>query len=144
MVSPSNTNEINQLITDIKIPSSSKDKRICVFCNGIGDMTANGAGRYRFYLIIRFSYYFIRLLNLDVGQWCHLNCAFWSYEVYETLSGALMCVEQAFTRSINTECIVCKQHGSSLTCFYQRCPNTYHFTCAIDNGCVFYKDKVRY
>ncbi|CAF1248982.1 unnamed protein product [Adineta steineri] len=128
-IQPSNTNEINELIANIKIPltlNTKEDKRHCAFCNGIGDMTTNGPGR---------------LLNLDVGQWCHLNCAFWSYEVYETLSGALMCVEQAFMRSIYTECIICKQKGSSLTCFYPRCSNTYHFTCAMDNGCVFYKDK---
>jgi histone-lysine N-methyltransferase MLL3 len=127
----SNTNEIDQLSPDIQFPLSlnaNQDKRICVFCNGIGDMSSNGPGR---------------LLNLDIGHWCHLNCALWSYEVYETVSGALMCVEQAFTRSINTECVICKQKGSSLTCFYQRCPNTYHYTCAIENGCIFYKNKVR-
>jgi len=54
-----------------------------------------------------------------------------------------MCVDQAFTRSLNTDCVICKQKGSSLSCFYQRCSNTYHFTCAIDNGCIFYKNKVR-
>ena len=77
-----------------------------------------------------------------MGQWCHLNCALWSSEVYETRSGALMCVDQAYSRSINIECVVCKQKGGSLSCFYQRCPNKYHFTCAIDHGCVFYKNKV--
>jgi hypothetical protein len=82
-----------------------------------------------------------RLLNLNVGQWCHLNCALWSSEVYETRCGALMSVEQAFTRSINIECVICKEKGSSLSCFYQRCSNTYHFTCAINNGCIFYKNK---
>ncbi|CAF1210250.1 unnamed protein product [Rotaria sordida] len=129
VIRPSNTQEIEQLISDMKIPLSQnakQDKRICAFCNGIGDMTTNGPGR---------------LLNLDVGQWCHLNCALWSTEVYETVSGALMCVEQAYKRSINTECASCKQKGASLTCFFQRCPNTYHFPCAVNNGCVFYKNK---
>jgi hypothetical protein len=54
-----------------------------------------------------------------------------------------MSVEIAFKRSANTECASCKQKGASLTCFYQRCPNTYHFPCAVENGCVFYKNKVR-
>jgi hypothetical protein len=128
-IPPSNTDEVDQLINDIKIslsPNAKQDKRVCVFCNGIGDMTSNGPGR---------------LLNLDVGQWCHLNCALWSSEVYETRCGALMCVEQAFSRSIHTECVICKQKGSSLSCFYQRCSNKYHFTCAIEHGCVFYKNK---
>jgi hypothetical protein len=87
---------------------------------------------------------FDRLLNLDVGQWCHLNCALWSTEVYETVSGALMCVEQAYKRSTHTECTSCKNKGASLKCFYPRCPNTYHFPCAVQNACVFYKNKVRF
>ncbi len=127
IIQSSNTNDTDQLIIPLSL-NTKQDKRICVFCSGIGDMISTGPGR---------------LLNLDIGQWCHLNCALWSYEVYETISGALMCVDQAFTRSIHTECIICKQKGSSLSCFYQRCPNTYHYTCAIDNGCVFYKNKVR-
>jgi hypothetical protein len=54
-----------------------------------------------------------------------------------------MCVELAYKRSINTECASCKQKGGSLTCFSQRCPNTYHFPCAVNSGCVFNKNKVR-
>jgi hypothetical protein len=97
-----------------------------------------------FFLIVKISFllFLFRLLNLDVGQWCHLNCALWSTEVYETVSGALMCVELAYKRSINTECASCKQKGASLTCFSPRCPNTYHFPCAVNSGCVFYKNKV--
>ncbi|CAF5218848.1 unnamed protein product, partial [Rotaria magnacalcarata] len=129
VIRPSNTQEIEQLISDMRIPlarNGQHDKRICAFCNGVGDLTTNGPGR---------------LLNLDVGQWCHLNCALWSTEVYETVSGALMCVEQAHKRSVYTECASCKQKGASLTCFFQRCPNAYHFPCAVSNGCVFYKNK---
>ena len=101
------------------------------------------AVRYQPVLTHRMSPVSYRLLNLDVGQWCHLNCALWSSEVYETVSGALMSVEQAFKRSTNTDCVICKKKGASLGCFYQRCPNTYHFPCAVDHGCVFYKNKVR-
>lgn len=54
-----------------------------------------------------------------------------------------MLVEQAYKRSANIECVSCKQKGASLTCFFQRCPNAYHFPCAVDNGCVFYKNKVK-
>jgi hypothetical protein len=101
-------------------------------------------GTYQYSSIVYIYILFLfRLLNLDVGHWCHLNCALWSAEVYETVSGALMCVEQAHKRSINTECASCKQKGASLTCFSPRCPNTYHFPCAVNGGCVFYKNKVR-
>lgn len=99
------------------------------------------------YALLRFFYYkicvHIRLLNFDIGQWCHLNCALWSSDVYETVSGSLVGVDQALKRSINTECIICKQKGGSVKCIFQRCNNTYHFKCANDNGCVFYKNKVR-
>lgn len=46
---PSNKDEIDQLIADIKIPvpsNAQQDKRICIFCNDIGDMKNNGPGRY--------------------------------------------------------------------------------------------------
>ncbi|CAF1682442.1 unnamed protein product, partial [Adineta ricciae] len=84
VIRPSNNVEIDQLISEMKIPlprNAQQDKRVCAFCHGVGDMATNGPGR---------------LLNLDVGRWCHLNCALWSTEVYETVSGALMCVEQAY------------------------------------------------
>ena len=129
IIRPSNNNEIEQLLSEMKIPlteNSKEDKRVCAFCRGTGDAATNGPGR---------------LLNLDVGQWCHLNCALWSTEVYETVSGALMCVEQAFKRSTTTECASCRDRGASLTCFFQRCPNAYHFPCAVTSGCVFYKNK---
>lgn len=48
-IQPSNTVEIDQLIDSIKISSAlnaKQDKRICVFCNGVGDMKTNGSGRY--------------------------------------------------------------------------------------------------
>ena len=49
VIRPSNTNEIEQLISDMKIPLASnatQDKRICAFCNGVGDLMTNGPGRY--------------------------------------------------------------------------------------------------
>ncbi|CAF1068255.1 unnamed protein product [Didymodactylos carnosus] len=124
-----NTNEIEQLICELKLTlttNAKKDTRVCSFCNGSGDMETNGPGR---------------LLNLDVGKWCHLNCALWSSEVYETMNGALMSVDLAYKRCLNIECASCKQKGASLMCFHPRCPNTYHFPCAVNNGCGFYKNK---
>jgi hypothetical protein len=49
VIRPSNTNEVEQLISEMKIPLSSnakQDQRICAFCNGIGDLTTNGPGRF--------------------------------------------------------------------------------------------------
>ena len=51
------------------------DTRECVLCGVKGDGDTKGVAR---------------LLNLDVDQWIHLNCALWSGEVYETqVSGKL-------------------------------------------------------
>ena len=46
--------------------------------------------------------YFSRLLNVDLDAWVHLNCALWSYEVYETQNGALMNVGDAIKRGEKT------------------------------------------
>ena len=83
-----------------------------------------------------------RLLNMDIDKWCHLNCALWSQEVYETLNGALMNVQQAYKRSIKQKCVVCVRTGASLVCFKPRCNNIYHVQCAQLVGCVFFEDKV--
>ncbi|GFN93149.1 histone-lysine N-methyltransferase [Plakobranchus ocellatus] len=78
---------------------------------------------------------------MDVNKWIHLNCALWSYEVYETLNGALMNVDLAFQRSQSSECVVCRKRGATLACFKSRCTNSYHLPCAQARGCMFYLDK---
>ena len=98
-------------------------------------------------MIIVFMVYLVlnlltRLLNMDIDKWCHLNCALWSQEVYETLNGALMNVQQAYKRSIKQKCVVCVRTGASLVCFKPRCNNIYHVQCAQLVGCVFFEDKV--
>jgi hypothetical protein len=85
---------------------------------------------------------FLRLLNLDVDKWVHLNCALWSMEVVELLSGALTNVQAAHLRGLATECCVCKKNGATLGCFKPRCPNKYHVPCAKLKECFFYQDKV--
>ena len=84
-----------------------------------------------------------RLLNMDVNKWVHLNCALWSYEVYETCNGALMNVDVAHNRGLTTECVVCRKMGATLGCFKGRCTNSYHLPCARSKGCIFFQDKVR-
>ncbi|XP_042908867.1 histone-lysine N-methyltransferase 2C isoform X4 [Parasteatoda tepidariorum] len=110
----------------IKPSQMPKDERKCIFCHGVGDGDTNGAAR---------------LLNVDVNKWVHLNCALWSYEVYETVNGALMNVETAYKRSRHNNCTCCHKHGASVRCFKTRCLNIYHFPCARKEQCSFYKDK---
>ena len=105
------------------------DKRSCCFCGLAGDQDANGPGR---------------LLIMDMGTWCHLNCALWSDEVYETMNGSLINVDTAYRKSYANFCFVCKQRGASLKCFFQKCTQTYHLPCAIGDKCTFNQDKTFY
>ena len=82
-----------------------------------------------------------RLLNYDVDKWVHLNCALWSEEVYETVSGALVNVETALKNGANTFCKDCEQNYATVKCFKTRCTYRYHLNCAVKDKCTFYKDK---
>lgn len=79
---------------------------------------------------------------MDVDKWVHLNCALWSSEVYETVNGALMNVDCAIKRGLVLDCCSCQRKGATLGCFRIRCTNIYHFSCAIKEKCMFFKDKV--
>lgn len=69
----------------------------------------------------------------------HLNCALWSSEVYETQAGALINVELALRRGLTLRCAHCQQTGATSGCNRFRCANTYHFTCALQASCTFFK-----
>ncbi|XP_077453292.1 histone-lysine N-methyltransferase 2D isoform X2 [Stigmatopora argus] len=103
-----------------------RDKRKCCFCHEEGDGATDGPAR---------------LLNIDVDLWVHLNCALWSTEVYETQGGALINVEVALRRGLRTMCACCQKTGATNSCNRLRCPNVYHFACAIRARCMFFKDK---
>ncbi|KAJ8260144.1 hypothetical protein GJAV_G00177570 [Gymnothorax javanicus] len=103
-----------------------KDLRNCCFCHQEGDGATDGPGR---------------LLNVDVDLWAHLNCALWSTEVYETQGGALVNVEAALRRGLRTRCVGCRKVGATGGCARPRCLASYHFACAIQAQCGFFKDK---
>ncbi|PNF41242.1 hypothetical protein B7P43_G01489 [Cryptotermes secundus] len=113
-------------MTPAKIP---EDTRKCMFCHQIGDGVADGPAR---------------LLNFDVDKWVHLNCALWSDDVYETVNGALMNLENSLQQSLVLNCVVCHRTGATLRCFKLRCSNVYHLGCAVKDGCVFFKNKSTY
>jgi len=111
------------------IKTQNLDRRSCVFCNQTGDLSDNGPGR---------------LLTMDVGKWCHLNCALWSNDVYETMAGSFINVESSYKRSLNIECVSCHQRGASVKCFMQKCNNYYHFPCSLKEKCALTQDKLFY
>ena len=110
-------------------PLEAEDLRECLFCHTRGDRPADGPAR---------------LLNYDVNKWVHLNCALWSEEVYETVSGALVNVETALKNGQNSCCKMCEKNGATLKCWKVRCTNSYHVACAVQDKAMFYKNKSVY
>ncbi|XP_026776632.3 histone-lysine N-methyltransferase 2D isoform X1 [Pangasianodon hypophthalmus] len=125
-----NSREVSELMERLRITlrpdKLPRDKRKCCFCHEEGDGATDGPAR---------------LLNIDVDLWVHLNCALWSTEVYETQGGALINVEVALRRGLRTRCACCQKTGATNSCNRLRCPNVYHFACAIRARCMFFKDK---
>ncbi|XP_024136054.1 histone-lysine N-methyltransferase 2C isoform X3 [Oryzias melastigma] len=117
---------LKKLGTCLRPDSLPKDLRRCCFCHQQGDGLTDGPAR---------------LLNLDLDLWAHLNCALWSSEVYETQAGALINVELALRRGLTLRCAFCQKTGATSGCNRLRCTNTYHFTCALQAHCTFFKDK---
>ncbi|XP_074545267.1 histone-lysine N-methyltransferase 2C isoform X4 [Halichoeres trimaculatus] len=117
---------LRKLGASLRPPASLRDHRRCCFCHQFGDGLTDGPAR---------------LLNLDLDVWVHLNCALWSTEVYETQAGALINVELALRRGQTVRCAYCQQTGATSGCHRLRCTNVYHFTCALQAHCTFFKDK---
>ncbi|XP_033116847.1 histone-lysine N-methyltransferase 2C-like [Anneissia japonica] len=117
---------IQKLGTSLRPGSGLEDARNCILCSDVGDGDTNGSAR---------------LLNCNVNSWVHLNCALWSYEVYETLNGALMNVHTSIKRGLANKCCYCSKFGATVHCHKVRCLNIYHFGCAINDNCMFFKDK---
>ena len=115
-----------QIGSTVMPPREKEDTRVCLFCHLRGDGPADGPAR---------------LLNYDVDKWVHLNCALWSEEVYETVSGALVNVETALKNGHNFYCKMCEKSGATVKCFKVRCTNYYHVGCATKDRATFYKNK---
>lgn len=103
-----------------------EDRRQCVLCSQVGDGVPDGPSR---------------LLNFDVDKWVHLNCALWSSEVYETISGGLVNFHLALQNGLNQSCNSCQQLGATVKCYKTRCGAVFHLPCAIRDDCVFYQNK---
>jgi len=128
-----NEKDLTQMMFQLRItmmpPRECDDIRQCLFCHMRGDAAADGPAR---------------LLNYEVDKWVHLNCALWSEEVYETVSGALVNVETSLKNSANNFCKMCEKAYASIKCFKTRCTNIYHLSCAVNDRCTFYKNKTLY
>lgn len=79
---------------------------------------------------------------MDFDVWVHVNCALWSSEVYETMDGTLMNVVAGYNRGQTLDCVGCAQKGATITCYRNRCTNSYHLECARNDGVTFLENKV--
>ena len=127
--------EIHSLSACLRIsPSKGEteappDNRPCVLCGQLGDGNPDVCSR---------------LLSYDVDQWVHVNCALWSYDVYETVGGMLVNVQKAYLNAQCQRCTICEKIGATLSCFKQRCNAIFHLPCASRSGCAFFPDKTFY
>ncbi|KAE9585175.1 hypothetical protein Lal_00018329 [Lupinus albus] len=69
--------------------------------------------------------------------WVHQLCAVWSPEVYFAGLGCLKNVRAALCRGRALKCTRCGRRGATIGCRVDRCPKTYHLSCARANGCIF-------
>jgi len=106
---------------------TSTDNRECILCHEKGDGNAELHGR---------------LLNYKRGGWVHVNCIWWSSDVHEHKTGALMNVAQSVTRCLEESCTTCQQLGASLKCSRPRCDSMFHIVCAKKSGGIFLEQKV--
>ncbi|KRZ75512.1 Histone-lysine N-methyltransferase 2C [Trichinella papuae] len=119
-----------EMLSIFWLPQSlPQDTRICELCSRMGDGETEVCGR---------------LLNMDAGRWVHVNCVLWSAEVYETMDGGLVNVEQAVRRASVTRCVLCDLPGATIPCYKMKCGSNFHLHCAVDSRCTFMMDKTMF
>lgn len=74
----------------------------------------------------------------------HVNCAFWSTEVFEATDGAMMNFFFAYKRAKGVKCSYCGKAGASLGCNLKKCHANYHFICAVSQQAAFLPNKIMY
>ncbi|XP_034751277.1 transcription factor 20-like [Etheostoma cragini] len=77
--------------------------------------------------------------HLDEG-WIHEDCGIWSAGVF-LVRGKLYGLEEAARLAQETICSACQQTGAIMGCFQKGCPRNYHYSCAIQSGCVLKEDN---
>ncbi|XP_072776805.1 histone-lysine N-methyltransferase 2B [Taeniopygia guttata] len=102
------------------------DERQCALCLRCGDAPAQEEGR---------------LLYLGQNEWCHVNCALWSAEVFEEGDGTLRNVHAAVARGRQMRCEHCGRPGATVGCCLAACAANFHFTCARRCRAAFLRDK---
>ncbi|KAM4534575.1 uncharacterized protein V3H82_024489 [Fundulus diaphanus] len=72
--------------------------------------------------------------------WIHEDCGIWSAGVF-LVRGKLYGLEEAARIAQETICSACYQTGAIMGCFQKGCLRNYHYTCAIQSGCILNEDN---
>uniref|UniRef100_A0A672Q1N5 Uncharacterized LOC107562676 n=1 Tax=Sinocyclocheilus grahami TaxID=75366 RepID=A0A672Q1N5_SINGR len=81
------------------------------------------------------------MVPLDANEhWLHEDCAIWSAGVF-LVRGKLYGLENAVRLAKASVCSTCQRRGATLGCVFKGCPNKYHYTCALQSGCVLNEDN---
>ncbi|XP_012736246.2 retinoic acid-induced protein 1 [Fundulus heteroclitus] len=72
--------------------------------------------------------------------WIHEDCGIWSAGVF-LVRGKLYGLEEAARIAQETICSSCYQTGAIMGCFQKGCLRNYHYTCAIQSGCILNEDN---
>ncbi|XP_056325593.1 retinoic acid-induced protein 1 isoform X2 [Danio aesculapii] len=76
----------------------------------------------------------------ETEHWFHEDCAIWSAGVF-LVRGKLYGLENAVKLAKVSVCSTCQRRGATLGCVYKGCLNKYHYTCAVQSGCVLNEDN---
>lgn len=68
-------------------------------------------------------------------HWVHEACAIWTAGVY-LVGGKLYGLQEAIKMAADVRCSGCQQVGATVSCCHKGCAQTFHYTCAIDTGCL--------
>nr|XP_056722609.1 retinoic acid-induced protein 1 [Euleptes europaea] len=68
-------------------------------------------------------------------HWVHEACAIWTAGVY-LVAGKLYGLQEAIKMAADARCSSCQQVGATVGCCHKGCAQTFHYTCAIDTGCL--------
>ncbi|XP_051958851.1 transcription factor 20 [Xyrauchen texanus] len=81
------------------------------------------------------------VVPLDNNEyWLHEDCGIWSAGVF-LVRGKLYGLENAVKSAKESFCSTCHRRGATLGCVFKGCPNKYHYTCAMQSGCILNEDN---
>lgn len=79
--------------------------------------------------------------NLNLEEcWVHADCGVWSTGVF-LVRGKLYGLKEAALLAQQTVCSSCQETGAIMGCFQKGCSRNFHFSCAVQSGCVLNEEN---